>query len=191
MGAAVRSLRLPPTWLGSERRDTWRSDNEHAARHAAHRGGAGHGQDEVARILAAARIADGPSLLDALEARRNELGLSNATVEELGGLTSGHLTKIAGPARSRSPTLATLDRLMVVLGLSFVLVRDPEKVERVQSRWRPRAASKVRHRALSATTIARAKPHVLAELARKASRPKWKETPAPMFLRALMQEDGP
>jgi hypothetical protein len=147
--------------------------------------------DPVARALADAKLASEAELLDALEARRVELSLSNATVESLAGLCAGHLTKVAGPARSRSPTLATLDRLMAALGLSFVLVRDPQKIEAARDRWRPRSASKVRVRALSPTTIARARRHVVADLSRKASRPKWRDVPAPMFLRALMQEDGP
>jgi hypothetical protein len=77
---------------------------------------------------------------------------------------------------------------MAVLGMSWILVIDPSKVERMRSQWRPRDASHVRQRALSETTIARARPHVLAELARRASRPKWKDVPAPLFLRALMSE---
>ena len=147
--------------------------------------------DEVARILADAKLSDGAALLDALEARRVELGLSNRTCELAAGLCDGHLTKVCGPSRERSPTLVTLDKLMAVFGLSFVLVRDPEKIEAARDRWKPRAASKVRERHLSPTTIERARLYVLADLARKAARPKWKDVPAPMFLRALMSEDGP
>jgi hypothetical protein len=144
--------------------------------------------DDVARVLADARLGDEAALLDALEARRVELGLANAAVEELAGLARGHYTKIVGPARSRSPTAAVLDKVMAALGLSLVLLVDPAKVERVQPQWRPRDAAKVRVRQLSATTIARARPQVIHELLRRAARPKWKDTPAPEFLRALMQE---
>jgi hypothetical protein len=138
--------------------------------------------DAVARVLADACIRDGAGLLDALEVRRNALQLSNATVEGLANLAAGHLTKFAGPARSKSPTLATIDRVMSVLGLSFVLVVDPSKVDRAQPAWRPRAASKVRQRPLSPVTVARARPHVIAELARRAARPRWAGVDARTFL---------
>jgi transcriptional regulator with XRE-family HTH domain len=145
--------------------------------------------DLVSRVLADARLGTEAELLDALEARRVQINLSNAELERLAGLTVGHVSKCLSPARSRSPTLRTVDRLMMALGMSWVLLIDPQKVSRISPSWRPRDLSHVRQRALSPTTIARATPHVLAALARRASRPKWKDVPAPMFLRALMQED--
>jgi hypothetical protein len=144
--------------------------------------------DDVARVLSDARLGDGAELLDALVARRIELGLSNAMVEEAAGLCDGHLTKVLGPSKERSPTLRTLDRVMTVLGLSFVLVVDPSKIERVQSRWRRRDETHVRARQLSQTTIDRARPHVLAELARRAARPRWAGVDAKTFVRAMVQE---
>jgi hypothetical protein len=61
-------------------------------------------------------------VLDALEARRVELGLSNRTCELAAGLCDGHVTKVLGPSKERSPMLATLDRLMSVLGLGAVIL---------------------------------------------------------------------
>jgi transcriptional regulator with XRE-family HTH domain len=147
--------------------------------------------DPVAQLLADAKLSSEAEVLDALEARRVQINLSNAELERLAGLTVGHATKCLGPARSRSPTLATVDRLLAATGMSWLFLIDPAKVARVQPLWKPRAASKVRVRELSAITLQRAKPAILAELLRKASRPKWRDMPAPMFLRALMQEDGP
>jgi hypothetical protein len=135
-----------------------------------------------------ARLGDEAAVLDAIEARRVQLGLSNATLERLSGLCIGHVTKIAGPSREKSPTLTTLDRVMAVLGLSFVLVLDPSKIERAQSMWRHRAEAKVRHRALSPTTIARARPHVMARLAKRAAHPRWANVPARAFVQAMMSE---
>jgi hypothetical protein len=145
--------------------------------------------DEVARVLNAAKISDGPQLLDALEARRNELGLSNRTCELAAGLTEGHWTKCCGPAREKSPTLATLDRIMEVLGLSFVLVRDPTKIDRVQPQWRRRHEEKVRVRALSPIVLRRARPILMRELARRASRPRWASVPAREFMRAMAGDE--
>jgi hypothetical protein len=145
--------------------------------------------DQIARILTDARLSDGAALLDALEARRVELGLSNRTCELAAGLCDGHLTKVCGPAREKSPTLVTLDKLLSALGLSIVLVNDPEKIEAVRIRWKPRAEAKVRVRALSSTTVARAKPIIVAELLRRASRPRWAGVDAQTFLKAMAGEE--
>jgi hypothetical protein len=146
--------------------------------------------DEVARILADARIADEGALLDAIEARRVELQMSNASLEQVAGLCVGHVSKLLSPARGRSPSLRTLDRILAAVQLSIVLVRDPSRA--AGASWKPRDEAHVRSRPLSPIALQRARPVVLAELARKASRPKWKDVPAPTFLRALMMsEDAP
>jgi hypothetical protein len=132
--------------------------------------------------------ADDPVARDALEARRNQLHLSNSTVEKLANLCQGHCTKILGPSREKSPTLKTLDALLETFALSIVLINDPTKAERLPP-WRLRDERKVRTRALSLTTIARAKPHVVSALLRRARHPRWKDTPAPAFLQAMALED--
>jgi hypothetical protein len=145
--------------------------------------------DEVARILSDARITDGPQLLDALEARRNELHLSNATVEKLADLCEGHCTKILGPSREKSPSLRTLDAILSVFALSIVLVNDPGKAERVSPSWTRRDERKVRQRALSQVVLRRARPTILAELSRKAARPRWAGIDARTFMRAMTGDE--
>jgi hypothetical protein len=49
--------------------------------------------DEVARVLAEPRLSSEPEFLDALEARRVQINLSNADLEQLAGLTVGHASK--------------------------------------------------------------------------------------------------
>jgi hypothetical protein len=146
--------------------------------------------DDVARMLADAKLSDGTALLDAIEAKRNELNLSNAAVEKLANLSDGHCTKVLGPSREKSPTLKTLDALLEVLALSIVLVNDPAKAARVQPLWVPRSVSKVRQRQLSPTTIERARPHVLADLARKAARSRWASVDARTFVKAMAGEEA-
>jgi hypothetical protein len=140
--------------------------------------------DEVARILSDARISDGPALLDALEARRNELHLSNATVEKLANLCEGHCTKILGPSREKSPSLRTLDAILEVFALSIVLVNDPSKAARMD-----RDEMKVRRPPPSPIAIARARPHIVAELARRAARPKWAGVDARTFMRSMAGDE--
>jgi DNA-binding phage protein len=138
--------------------------------------------DAIARVLSRAKLADEGALLDAIVARQVELRMSNTALEAAAGLCRGHVQKVCGPSRERSPTLATIDKVMSVLGLSFVLVRDPEKLDRVtQHPWRDE--THVRSR-LSATTVARAKPLVIDELLRRAARRRWRGVPTRDFLRA-------
>jgi hypothetical protein len=145
--------------------------------------------DDVTRMLDAAKIADGAALLDALEARRIELNLSNAALEDLAGLSRGFCTKLLGPGRERGrPTLPVVDRLMLALGLSYVLITDPDKLARVQSRWKPRDEAHVRATPLSPTTIRKARPAVLEDLLRRAARRKWRGVPAKDFLKAMAEQ---
>jgi DNA-binding phage protein len=140
----------------------------------------------IARVLAGARIADGTALIAALEARRTQLGLSNAGLEAAAGLCQGHITKVLGPASKRGPTLRVVDQIMSALGLSFVLVVDPSKVARAEPAWRPRDELHVRTSPLRASTLARAQPDILAAMLRKAVQKKWRGVDAKDFLRAQM-----
>jgi hypothetical protein len=144
--------------------------------------------EAVSKMLDAAKISTEAELLDAIESRRVQIGLSLASFDKLSGLAAGHATKALGPARTKSPSARTLFRLLDSLALSVVLVIDGAKAERISPSWRPRNERKVRQRALSPTTISRARPHVVADLLRRASRSRWKDTPARDFLQALTQE---
>jgi hypothetical protein len=126
------------------------------------------------QLLSAAKLSDAAALLDALEARRCELGLSLEALEHLAGLTAGHATKVIGPARQKSPNLQTVDKLMAALGISVVLVIDPSKVGRIESQWERRNSSFVRARKLGKTTLERARPQILSELARAAGKARWR-----------------
>jgi hypothetical protein len=147
--------------------------------------------DEIARVLDAAKISTEGQLLDALEHRRTLIGLSLVSLDQLSGLAVGHSSKCLSPARIKSPTTRTLFALLDSLAFSVVLIVDPDKAERVSPSWRPRAEAKVRVCALSPIALQRARPIIVAELARRAARPKWRDVPAPMFLRALLSEDAP
>jgi hypothetical protein len=145
------------------------------------------GDDAIARVLADARLGTEAELLDAIESRRAQVGISNATLDQLCGFAIGYASKCLSPARSKRPTTPTLYALLDALGLSLCLLVDADKVARMSQSWRARDASHVRTRPLSPTTIARARPIVLAELARKAARPRWAEAPAREFLQAMVE----
>src|SRR5262245_20322700 len=73
-------------------------------------------------------------IIEALRARKAELQLSDALVDEIAGLTSGHWGKIT--ARERSPTVYTLMSIVGALGLAVTLVPDPDAT--VARRWEKR-----------------------------------------------------
>jgi hypothetical protein len=143
--------------------------------------------DVVAQVLADARLADEAALLDAVDARRVQINLSLAALDQLAGLAVGHASKCLSPARLKRPTTGTLYALLDALALSIVLVVDGTKVSRISPAWRPRDQAHVRQCALSPTTIARARPVVLAELVRRAARPRWANVPAKEFMRAMAE----
>jgi transcriptional regulator with XRE-family HTH domain len=145
--------------------------------------------DEVARVLDAAKIATEPELLDAIESRRVQLGLSLASLDRLSGLAVGHASKVLSPARTKPPTVRTLYRLLDAVALSIVLVVDGAKAARISTSWKPRAEEKVRVRELSPTTLRRARPTILAELSRKAARPRWAGIDALTFMRAMTGDE--
>jgi hypothetical protein len=145
----------------------------------------------LADALSDARLATEAELLDGIEQRRLQCNLSLAELDRLSALTFGHSSKALSPARTKSPTARTLFRLLDSLALSIVLVVDGTKAARIASSWRPRREEMVRTRPLSPAVLARAKPHVVAALLRTAKHPKHRDTPAPVFLAALMNGDAP
>jgi hypothetical protein len=149
--------------------------------------------DEAPAIAAgdaAIALATEGELLDAVEARRTQIGLALADLDRLSGLALGHSSKCLSPARLKCPTTRTLYALLDALALSIVLAVDPAKAARVSPSWRRRDETHVRDRALSPRALERARPVVLAELARKASRQRWKGASARDFVRAMMEADA-
>jgi hypothetical protein len=145
------------------------------------------GDSAPARVPAGAKLSSEGALLDAVEARRAQIGLALADLDRLSGLSFGHASKCLSPARLKRPSTGTLYRLLDALGLSLCLLVDPAKVARISPSWRQRDQWKVRDRALSPRALERARPVVLAELARKAARPRWKGATARDFLQAMVE----
>ena len=80
------------------------------------------------------RTAD--ELIAALRARKDELELSNAVVDELSGMTDGYFDKVAGPSRIKTLGLCGLMAIAGALGLAVQLVPDPDA--KVAGRWERR-----------------------------------------------------
>jgi hypothetical protein len=70
-----------------------------------------------------------------------------------------------------------------------MLAQDPEKAQRIADRWEKRDAIKCRHATskLAKSALRKARPIVLAELARKGGQARWKGTTAEQRREAMRE----
>ncbi|MCK1627407.1 hypothetical protein IVA98_30700 [Bradyrhizobium sp. 160] len=86
-------------------------------------------------------IASREQLLQAVRDRRDELDLSHETLDGITGLQGGYVSKLLADPPMRGFGEMSLQALLDALGMRIafaVIVEDPERAERVRSRWRPR-----------------------------------------------------
>lgn len=99
-------------------------------------------------------IADREQLLQVVRDRRDELDLSHETLDAITGLQNGYVSKLMADPPVRGFGEMSLQALLDALGLRIafaVIMEDPERVERVRARWRPR---KRRPNGQTATSVA-------------------------------------
>jgi hypothetical protein len=72
-------------------------------------------------------------LRDVLRARKDALGVSFETVDDVAGLTLGYSAKLFG-SRHRNFGPRSLDAVLPTLGVCLIVVEDPEQLARLQSR---------------------------------------------------------
>jgi hypothetical protein len=95
------------------------------------------GRFENTGLAAMARlIRDVDDLVEAIRARRDELGISYETMDAISGLSPGHCAKLSSGAKGIGRV--SLPAVLGALGAALVLVEDPEQTARVADRWRPR-----------------------------------------------------
>jgi hypothetical protein len=83
-------------------------------------------------------------LVDFIYARKNELGLSNAFVEQACNMTAGHCDKLLGPSREKNLSKFTLDYFFTLLAFELVPRPDPEQEARMLPKWEKREECQVR-----------------------------------------------
>jgi len=122
-------------------------------------------------------------LLDLVRRRQIELGLSNASLEDICLFAAGQIDKYLGPTRSPrwSPKLETLSTMLDALGLSVTLWIDATKVERfrkARGRQGRRMANYARpeNGRISKALMKRAGPSVAREMGRKGAEARWKKS---------------
>ncbi|WP_213737069.1 hypothetical protein [Bradyrhizobium sp. dw_411] len=79
-----------------------------------------------------------PGLLDAIRARRDELNISNETIDEIAGLPARYTSKLLSPIPVRGISHMSLTAILGALGIGLVVVEDTGQREKVAGRWQPR-----------------------------------------------------
>lgn len=86
-------------------------------------------------------------LVNALLARKNELGLSNELLEELCLFTRGHVDKVFGPSREKQMGWKIfIPTILKALGVKLLLVVDEPQAALMRARWEGRNKSQIRIR---------------------------------------------
>jgi hypothetical protein len=94
---------------------------------------------EAHRIRAEA--SDYKSLLDALRARAQQLGITRIEIDDIGGLTNGYASKLLSPAPMKYVGRASLGPLLGALGIKLIIVEDEDQMRRIEKRIAHRRAT--------------------------------------------------
>jgi hypothetical protein len=78
-------------------------------------------------------ITDYNSWVEALRARKAELGLSDSELDHRAFLAAGHTSKVLGPSRVRGIGASVFDSYMAALAFDLVMVPNPGKLANVAS----------------------------------------------------------
>jgi len=120
---------------------------------------------------AGAAIRNRDDLVEALRARKAELGLANSFVDHALLMASGGTDKILGPTQAKGLTLMVALDMVELFGCKLLLVPCPETESRMKGRWERRVESQVRpYKRVSMKLIEACRPTVLRELASKAGK---------------------
>jgi hypothetical protein len=95
---------------------------------------------EDLRIMAARQrwslpIRSMPDVLDRCRARRDELGITHETIDDIAGWAAGYGGKILAPNPIKNLGWMSLGSLLGTIGTMLIMVEDPEQIRRVQDRW--------------------------------------------------------
>jgi hypothetical protein len=112
-------------------------------------------------------IACRDDLIEALRARKTEVGLSNNFIEHALHMAAGGLDKVLGPSQVKGLSLPVALDLLELLGCRLRIEVDPELEAKMAERYERRSECSVRaHRRVGRALMERMKPMVAAELGR-------------------------
>jgi hypothetical protein len=87
-------------------------------------------------------VRDYDTLVDALRARRDELKITHAVIDDVSGLHSGYASKLMSDPPIKGFGRVSLGPILGSLGLQLLVVVDPEGFKRVRSRLDERVRPK-------------------------------------------------
>lgn len=88
-------------------------------------------------------------LVDALRRRKDELDISNETIDAISGMQAGYCAKLLAPRAPRNIGYMSLGDIMGALGIGLQVVEDAEQIQRVSGRWQKRKPQGPRFKAAS------------------------------------------
>jgi hypothetical protein len=114
------------------------------------------------------RCAD--DLVEAFRARKTQLGLSNAAIEERLLMASGTCDKYLGPSRTLQLTAPVIEDFMTLFSIEFVMRVNPELEAKMSGRLERRDERQVRpQRRLSKELLALARTQIFKELSARGN----------------------
>lgn len=128
-------------------------------------------------------------VVEALRARKEELGYSDLELDARAGLAAGHTSKVLGPARTKGMGSVVLELYMAALAVDVVIVDSPAK-RALLVKYDGRLATAVRrnHR-LSMVQFERMKPMLLRQMSALGNEARNRQLPA-MLRSAIARRAG-
>jgi hypothetical protein len=118
-------------------------------------------------------------LIEALRSRKDELGLSNAFMEDQLQMADGHCDKVLGPTQRKGMSIPVMLDIVELLGAALVIKIDAETEARMQERWERRDAGKVHPpRRLSERLMEIARSQLMRQLGKSGGVKRAKSLPA-------------
>jgi hypothetical protein len=79
-----------------------------------------------------------PELIEALRKRKEELQLTNMTIDHVSGMQPGYTSKLLAPKPIKNLGPVSFEAILATLGLCVQVVEDPESVKRFSNQWTKR-----------------------------------------------------
>ncbi|PJG56628.1 hypothetical protein CVM73_03505 [Bradyrhizobium forestalis] len=77
-------------------------------------------------------------LVEALRQRRDDLDVSNETIDAIAGFPERYTSKLLAPRAPRNLSYNSLGLILGALGVALQVVEDEEQIKRVKGRWQKR-----------------------------------------------------
>ena len=79
-----------------------------------------------------------PELVDVMRRRREALGISFETLDQIAGVDDRYAAKVLSPKPLRGLGYMSMGPLLGAMGLALVVIENPEQIARVRHLWIPR-----------------------------------------------------